>query len=157
MITAGVAVLASGVGLVAASAQQGDQPDKQPSSVESFGYPGAAKVLAQRGIKLLKGDGHIMLAACGAPGLIEVRSTSVPGDKDPDPGHFCFTVTGATGWLTLNIPNAYQIKGNDHSVTATVTVKDKTSTVPVERNGWTGIGLGSGPDPATLLELRAAS
>jgi V8-like Glu-specific endopeptidase len=123
--------------------------------VEDYGYPGAAQVLADRGITLLKGDGHIAYVACSGPGLIEVRSTTVPGDHGADPYHYCFKIDGPVGDLTLNIPNAYQVKGDDHDVQATVTVKDKTSTVPVDKNGWTGVGVGAGPDPATLLEIKA--
>jgi hypothetical protein len=149
-------LLVSGAG-IAPAAEQADPSDAQPSIVEDYGYPGSAQILAQRGITLIRGDGHIMLVPCDGLGLIEVRSASAPADKDPDPGHYCFKVTGTTGSLTLDIPNAYQVKGDNHAVTATITVKDETSTVAVDKNGWTGIGLGSGPDPATLLKLDATT
>ncbi|GHF37137.1 hypothetical protein FHX82_007270 [Amycolatopsis bartoniae] len=150
------ALLASGTGLALAT-QQDDPAAEPPSIMEDFSYPGATQVLAQRGITLISGDGHIMLVSCGASGLIEVRSSGNTADKDPDPGHYCFKVTGSTGTLTLTIPNAYQVKGDNHAVTATVTVANTTSTVAVATNTWTGIGLGSGPDPATLLQLDAKS
>lgn len=149
-------LLASGTGW-ALAAQQDDPINEPPSIVEDFSYPGAAQILAQRGITVISGDGHIMLVSCGASGLIEVRSSGNTADKDPDPGHYCFKVTGSTGTLALTIPNAYQVKGDSHAVTATVTVKNTTNTVPVATNTWTGIGLGSGPDPATLLQLDATS
>jgi hypothetical protein len=155
-ISASGVLLVSGAGL-AIAAQQSDPSDAQPSIVEDYSYPGSTQILAQRGITLIRGDGHMVLVPCGGLSLIEVRSTNASADKDPDPGHYCFKVTGATGSLSVNIPNAYQVKGDDHAVTATITVKDKTNTVPVNKNGWTGIGLGTGPDPATLLELNAAS
>lgn len=150
------AILCSGAGL-AIAAQQDDSVADQPSIVEDFSYPEAAQVLAQRGIAIVSGDGHMTLAQCGSIGLIEVRSTNATGDNDPDPGHFCFKVSGPTGSLTVNIPNAYQVKGDSHTVTATITVKNTTSTVSIDKNGWTGIGVGSGPDPATLLELDATT
>lgn len=149
-------LLISGANIAPAAEQTGPS-DPQPSLVEDYSYPGSAQVLAQRGITLIRGDGHITMVACGAPNLVEVRSSNVPADKDPDPGHYCFNVAGTSGSLTLDIPNAFQVKGDGHTVTATITVNDQTSTVAVTKNGWTGIGVGSGPNPATLLKLEAMS
>lgn len=149
-------LLASG-GTTAPAAEQAEPSDPQPSLVEDYSYPGSAQILAQRGITLIRGDGHITLVACGGPNLVEVRSSNSPADKDPDPGHYCFKVTGTSGNLTLDIPNAFQVKGDSHAVTATITVNNETNTVAVTKNSWTGIGLGSGPNPATLLKLDATS
>jgi len=146
----GAMALCGGAAVPMAAADTGQSP-----AVEDYGYPGAAQVLADRGITLLKGDGHITFVACGGTGLIEVRSTNVPGDHGSDLYHYCFRIDGPVGDLTLNIPNAYQVKGDNHDVQATVTVNDKTSTVPVDKNGWTGVGVGAGPDPATLLEIKS--
>jgi hypothetical protein len=142
-------------GVLPAAGEFSVQDDAQSSLVEDYKYPGAGQIFAQRGIRLIKGDGHLMLVACGQSGLIEVRSADAPNDTDSDPGHYCFKATAPFGDLSLNIPNAYQVKGDDHSVTATITVNNQTSTVPIDKNVWTGIGLGSGPDPATLLRLTA--
>lgn len=155
-IVAGTALALSGAGLALAS-QQSDSDADAPTIVEDYTYPGAAQVLAQRGITIVSGDGHLTRVACGATDLIEVRSAGVPADLDADPGHYCFKVNGTRGSLTLTIPNAYQVKGDNHVVTATITVDSATSTVPITKNTWTGIGLGAGPDPATLLELDATS
>ncbi|MFC4086652.1 tachylectin-related carbohydrate-binding protein [Amycolatopsis samaneae] len=144
-------------GAVLVGVQPAAADDAPVPAVEEFAYPGAAQIHAQRGITLIKGDGHIVFTGCGQAGLVEVRSSNVPGDTDPDAGHYCFKVIGSSGDLTLGVPNAYQVKGDDHDVTATVNVKGSTSTVPVDHNGWTGVGQGSGPDPATLLELKAST
>jgi hypothetical protein len=142
---------------IAPAAEQTEPSDPQPSLVEDYSYPGSAQVLAERGITLIRGDGHITLVACGGPDLVEVRSSNAPADKGADPGHYCFKVDGTSGSLTLDLPNAFQVKGDSHSVTATITVNNETSTVAVTKNGWTGIGLGSGPNPATLLKIEATS
>ena len=153
---AGAAVAVS-VGISAASRQSAPAADGQPSLVEDFSYPGADKILADRGIKLISGDGHLTLVDCtNVAGLIEVHAANV-GDHSSDPGHYCFKVNGPTGDLKLELTDAYQVKGDSHAVQATVSVDGQTSTVNVTKNGWTGIGVGAGQDAATLLELKASS
>jgi hypothetical protein len=164
IVTVGVAAVLTGASATGAATTGAVSPpaaapaavDVQPSIVEDYSYPGADQILKDRGLNLISGDGHLMLVACGSTGLIEVRASN-PSDPSSDPGHYCFTVTGPTGYLKLNLPNAYQVKGDNHAVQATITVKGATTTVPINKNSWTGIGLGSGgQDPATLLELKAA-
>ena len=156
---AGVAVVsgtATAIGSAATgvSASDGDQP----GLVEDYSYPGAAQILHDRGISLISGDGHIVLVDCaGHQGVIEVYSDNSPGDHSPNPGHFCFQVAGKAGDLKLQIPYAFQAKGDDqdaHTVQATVTIKGTPSTVNVDKHGWTGFGEGAGQDPATLVELK---
>ncbi|MFD8494871.1 hypothetical protein [Amycolatopsis sp. NPDC059657] len=149
-LTAAAAVVGASVSAIAAPAD-----DTQPSAVEDGAYPGADQILRDRGITLISGDGHLQLTTCGLPGLVEVHADANQ-DHDRDPGHFCFKVSGPTGYLKLQIADAYQVMGDDHSVQATVTVKGQTSTVNVAKHGWTGIGVGAGPDPAMLVELKAA-
>ncbi len=144
-------------GAVALGQTGGDQPATEQSSlVEDFTYPGADEILARRGIRLIKGDGNITLVPCGGAGLIEVRRSGATDDQDPDRGHYCFQVRGPAGYLEVEIPNTFQIKGDNHTVTATVTVDGQTSDVPIDKNSWTGVGHGVGPDPAILLALKAS-
>ena len=88
------AVLGSaGVLASAAVTAHADDP-QQPSLEETYDYPGADAILAGRGIRLIKGDGHITLATCASgTGQAEVWSRSK--------GQFCFRITGSSGWLTL--------------------------------------------------------
>jgi hypothetical protein len=161
-----IAVAAAGAALAVAgsasavSAAAGNAPadDAPPPIVEDYSYPGAAKILQDRAIKLISGDGHIVLVACGSQtGLLELHAYN-SADHDRDPGHYCFKVSGPTGYLRLEVPNAYQLFGdNQHAVQATVEINGQTSTVPIAKTGWTGIGEGAGTDPSTLLELRAAA
>jgi lysophospholipase L1-like esterase len=132
-----------------------------PSIVEQRDYPEAEAVLAERGIRLKKGDGHITLVQCAGtpvPNLIEVRS--VVGNK-----RFCFLVNTPPGYrasyqasyLTLELPETYLLKGDTHDVTATLTAGGETTTVDLPRDGWVSVGTRADPAgaPATLTALRA--
>ena len=150
-----IAGSASSLSAAAGAAPADDTP---PPIVEDYSYPGAAKIFQDRAIKLISGDGHIILVACGSQtGLLELHAYN-SADHDRDPGHYCFKVSGPTGYLRLEVPNAYQLLGdNQHAVQATVEINGQTSTVPIAKTGWTGIGEGAGLDPSTLLELRASA
>jgi hypothetical protein len=131
--------------------------DSPPSVVEDYSYPGAAKIFEDRALTLISGDGHIVLVDCRSQtGLLEVHAYN-SADHGIDPGHYCFKVTGSTGYLRMEIPFAYQVKGDSHSVQAAIEINGQNSTVPIAKNGWTGIGEGAGTDPSTLLELRASA
>lgn len=159
-----IAVAAAGASLAVAgsafsvSAATGAAPadDVPPPIVEDYSYPGAAKIFQERALTLISGDGHILLTACGQAGLLEVHAYN-SADHSPDPGHYCFKVTGPTGYLRLEVPFAYQVKGDNHTVQATIEINGQNSTVPIAKNSWTGIGEGAGTDPSTLLELRATA
>jgi hypothetical protein len=124
----------------------------QPRIEENYDYPAAEKILQERGIRLRKGDGHILLVDCnGGTGLAEVWSRK---------GRFCFRITETVGTLTLDLPEVYLIKGgSQHTIEATVTVDGTVKTVPVPTNTWTSVGEGADPKsgPATLLEFRASA
>ncbi|MFC5645019.1 trypsin-like serine protease [Kitasatospora cinereorecta] len=120
------------------------------SVVEDFSYPGAAKILAERGITLKSGDGHIVLADCASgSGLVQLYSRALT------PSQVCFKVTGQTGYLALEIPQVYNIKGDDHAIKATLNTDGKVSSVDVNKNAWTPVGEGSSTGTTTLLELNA--
>ncbi|MFB7621007.1 trypsin-like serine protease, partial [Kitasatospora sp. NPDC056181] len=119
--------------------------------MEGFAYPDAAKVLAERNITLKTGDGHIVLADCTAgPGQVQLYSRAAT------PSEVCFKINGPTGYLALEIPKIYNIKGDDHTVKATVSTDGNTATFDVAKNVWTPIGEGGTAGSATtLLELNA--
>ncbi|MGM1064163.1 hypothetical protein, partial [Saccharothrix sp. Mg75] len=159
LVAAGAVVLSLLTGGAVALGQTGgDQPATEQSPlVEDFSYPGADAIFARRGIRLVKGDGNITLVACGGAGLIEVRRSGAEDvDDDPDPGHYCFQVRGTSGYLELEVPDTFQIKGNNQVVKATVTVDEETSDVSIEKNTWTGVGYGVGDGPAVLLALKVS-
>lgn len=163
MGTALAAVAAGALAWVAvaggASAQQttGSGPvtavaDEAPGyAVENFDYPQADKILAEKNIRLKRGDGHITLADCGADtGQLEVLSRNQ--------SKVCFAVTGTSGWLTLELPAVYLIKGNEYATEAEMTVGTEEKTYDIEKNTWTSVGETADEQTRqwTLLELRTA-
>ncbi|MBB4948863.1 hypothetical protein F4556_004398 [Kitasatospora gansuensis] len=99
-----------------------DPATSPPYAVESFEYPGAAKILQERGITLLKGDGHITLATCGsAEQQIKIWRRN---------GHVCFQVSGKTGYLTMEIDRVWGLESADHPFTADV--KPTNATDPTD-------------------------
>lgn len=140
--------------------------DGQQSTIEDFAYPGAAEVLANRGIRLHKGDGHLTLADCGVTSdnppadliLVQTHDLSLPGDPN-----FCFRATGTSGFLTVEISQVYVIRGESaRSLSAKVEVEPAAGTSDpvvvkserVDPKEWQPMGIGNNEGEATLLELR---
>jgi hypothetical protein len=115
---------------------------------------------------LLRGDGHIVWADCATPpvdniGVIKVRTTEPIGAGGN--GLVCFKVTAPAGWLTLEVPAVYEIRGDGqrsgtgHPLSADITTEDgDRTTVQVNPSGSTQVGIGATPDgePTTLLRLK---
>ncbi|MEU5261471.1 RICIN domain-containing protein [Amycolatopsis sp. NPDC021455] len=143
--------------------------DGQPSLVEDFGYPGADRIFADTGVKLISGDGHILFADCATPrtgdiGLLQVHSSESVGTKHD--GVVCFKITASSGTVQVKIPAVFEIRGDGyvpgagHKVKAKLTTDAGTqSTVDVNPSGSTQVGQGTGPGaaPTTLLQLTAGS
>jgi hypothetical protein len=139
------------------------------SLVEPFAYPNADQVLATEHVTLISGDGHILQAPCDTPvtgdiGVLKVYSTDDIGSEGL--GRVCFRVVAAPGRLTLQVPNVFEIRGDGqrtgtgHAVTAKLTNADgEESTVAVDPDGSTQVGIGTDPDasPTTLLKLTATA
>ncbi|MFD5474745.1 hypothetical protein [Streptomyces sp. NPDC127105] len=107
-------------------------------AVEDFAYPQADKIQQELGILLKRGDGHIMLAECGSQdGLLEVWSRSN--------SRICFRVTGASGYLALEIPAVYGVKTNNYDAELTMTVDDEEKNVDVPKNTYQAVGETSDP------------
>ncbi|MDT0343492.1 hypothetical protein [Streptomyces litchfieldiae] len=109
--------------------------DEAPGyAVEDFNYPRADEILAERGILLKRGDGHIVLTDCGPTGLLEVWARD-QSDR------ICFRVTGTEGYLSLELPAVYAIKGAaDTTTTANMTVEDEEKSFTVPADEWTPVG-----------------
>lgn len=141
-----------------AVAQPASQPKPTPSpasasaempyAVETFEYPGAAKIQKEQGITLSTGDGHIVLADCAVTHDITVKSRT--GQKD-----YCFAVTGKKGYLALELKSAYGMWTQDFAVTAKVTADGKDTYVNAPRNDYTPFGeAGDTGQSSVLVELR---
>ncbi|WP_186316107.1 LamG-like jellyroll fold domain-containing protein [Catellatospora sichuanensis] len=145
-------------------------PVPVPSLVDDGAYPGAAQILAEQNVRLIAGDGHIVLADCATPpvgdiGLLKVHTTDETIGADGI-GRVCFQVTAPGGWLSLMVPGVYEIRGDGqrtgtgHEVTAElVDDDDEQITVTVDPDGSTPVGLGADPNaaPTMLLQLRAGA
>ncbi|TCB97263.1 hypothetical protein E0H26_13430 [Micromonospora zingiberis] len=147
-------------------AQPGAAADQPGSIVEDFSYPGAAEVLERRGITLHKGDGRIMLVGCGSDPnrppadliLVQTNDLTLPGGPN-----FCFKATGTSGYLSMEIPKVYFIRGdNSRTTSATLEVlpADEQSepaeikTEKIDPGEWQPVGVGASEGEAILLELR---
>ncbi|MGW7096292.1 hypothetical protein [Streptomyces sp. NPDC054874] len=109
-----------------------------PYAVEDFNYPGAEKILAEQGIELKRGDGHIMLTECGSdPDILRF----IGRDRDD----FCFRVTGEKGHLTLEVPGVTGVQTKDHTARLEMTVADETKTYEIPKNKWQGVGETTDP------------
>ncbi|MEU3874976.1 MULTISPECIES: hypothetical protein [Streptomyces] len=132
--------------------QSGATDVTPPSAVEDFGYPGADKILREKGLKLIKGDGHIVLTECSSSWSMKVEA-----NRDLNTVEHCFKVTGKKGYLSLELPRFFGLWNEDHEVKATITTEGKTKTVDVPKDEVTSFGEGdasTGSKKATLLELR---
>lgn len=121
-------------------------------AVENYDYPNADKILAEKNIVLKRGDGHIVLADCAAEaGLLEVWARS----KEK----ICFKVTGNSGWLTLEIPSVYAVKGSaDQSAQVDMTVGTEEKSFDVAKDTWTAVGESADPEGRDhmLVEIRTS-
>jgi hypothetical protein len=146
-------------GLVAFSApadavQSGLAVDElPPHAVEDFNYPGADRILAERGIELKRGDGHIVLADCAGQNLLRISARGQANQAA------CFRVTGNEGWLTLELPGAFLVRTNNYGNTHLELAADSgdTQSFDLGPNGIQSVGEAdpeSGGQEFTLLEIR---
>ncbi|MER7763709.1 hypothetical protein [Streptomyces sp. NPDC097619] len=148
---------ATGVGAPATDAATADSVAMQRIAeegpgyaIEDFGYPNADKILTEQNITLKRGSGHILLADCAsAANLLEVWSRS----KEK----ICFRVTGA-GYLTLEIPSVFVIKGNDYAARVDMKVGAEEKSWDITKNSWTAVGESADEQGRDfmLMEIRTS-
>ncbi|MGW7378714.1 hypothetical protein [Streptomyces sp. NPDC054794] len=121
-------------------------------AVEDYNYPGADAIKAQKGIVLKRGDGHITLVDCASgTGLMEVYSRK--SEKS------CFRATGPSGYLSLEIPSVYGVKGEaDHEADVKLTTDGATQSIDVGKGEWKAAGEAADPDGRAfvLVEIRTS-
>ncbi len=119
-----------------------------PSAVEDFNYPGADRIRQERNVTLKRGDGHITLVSCSEAWNIKIESRL-------DNGGYCFRATTKTGFLTLELPDAYGVWTEDHPVKATLTADGKETVVSVPTDDYQPVGEAGGTGlRSVLVELR---
>ncbi|MGW2819533.1 hypothetical protein ACWC24_00785 [Streptomyces sp. NPDC001443] len=120
--------------------------------MEDFNHPQADEVLAEQGIVLERGDGRITLADCASEsGLLQVMARRQSKTV-------CFKTVGNSGRLTLEIPAAYVVKGNDCATQVDVTVGDGEKSFGVTKNTWTAVGESAAEEGRELMlvEIRTS-
>ncbi|MDQ1630606.1 MAG: hypothetical protein QOC80_578, partial [Frankiaceae bacterium] len=151
------AAIAGSAVLVPTSSWAADTP---PPIEEDYAYPGADQILAQHGLKLFKGDGHILFVTSHkygetqcAPGELQVEKVL---DVDPFGVYYCFKTTGAKGWLTLEVQGTFGVRGGTKETQATATLPAGTKKFDIPPNVFVPIDPGTGSDTpqAVLVELR---
>ncbi|WP_392892995.1 hypothetical protein [Streptomyces sp. LN699] len=140
------AVLAGGQ---ASSATTGPVADEGPGyAVEDYGYPNADQILAQQGILLKRGDGHIVLADCASdPNLLRFLAR--------DRADVCFKVTGDEGFLTLELKSVHGVRtdasGNTH---LEMTAESDRVKYDIPAKTWEGVGESVDGRQHVLVEIR---
>ncbi|MFE0510721.1 hypothetical protein [Streptomyces sp. NPDC058964] len=129
-----------------------------PSAVEDYAYPNADQIQRDKGIKLIKGDGHITLAACDDSGS-QIKVMTVQGPSGNPQGAYCFRATAKSGYLTLELPRVFALETADHPISADLRPQADPAapakTVTVEKNGYQSVGEGAaGGAPNVLFVLR---
>ncbi|MFF1904679.1 hypothetical protein [Kitasatospora sp. NPDC058218] len=136
--------------LASADTAPGGDTATPPPAVEDFAYPGASPFPA---LKLIRGDGHIVLADCNTATQIQLWSTAATSPSG-GPG-VCFRVTGSSGYLSLELPQTFMIQtSNERSVRADLTSEGVAQTVDVAKGGAATVGVALGQKPTMLVELR---
>jgi hypothetical protein len=128
----------------------GADPGLSSALVEDYSYPGRDAILADKHVKLLQGNGKIMLSDCGGD-VIEVRSR--------DLGTTCFRSTAPGGWLTVEIPRVYLGKADSHTVGMRLTSNGNSEDHTLEPKAYAPFGEGVDPQhaPTTLVEITTKS
>ncbi|MBT2453201.1 hypothetical protein J7F03_40580 [Streptomyces sp. ISL-43] len=124
--------------------------------MEDFSYPDAERVLSDKGIKLIKGDGHLLLADCNsAVPQIKVRTVADPATGRA--GIYCFAATAKSGYLTLELPRVTSLETSDHPISAGLTADGQKKTVDVPKDEFMPVGEGdipSGAKRSVLVDLH---
>jgi hypothetical protein len=125
--------------------------DEPQPVVEDYAYPGADRILADHGVKILTGDGRIRYVpdCTGRDDVFQVESLVGSGLETR-----CFEVLGPRGYITMDVPNVFLVRGADRTVIAKATYEGETETVTVPPDGFEPIGGGNATH--TLVELRVA-
>ncbi|MFF4943483.1 hypothetical protein [Streptomyces rubiginosohelvolus] len=127
-----------------------------PSVVEDYSYPGADNILANKGIKLKKGDGRILLADCD-PDQDQIQVLTVEDSASGRQGEYCFRTTAKTGYLTLELPRVFMLElaTSERPISADLTAGGETTTVNVGAGDFQSVGEGVvGGARSTLVEIR---
>ncbi|WP_411105282.1 trypsin-like serine protease [Streptomyces sp. cmx-4-9] len=124
-----------------------------PFAVEDGAYPFGPGFQTVTGADLIAGDGNITLASCtGSDYQIMVWARKLLTHES----RICFKAAN-TGYLKVNIPQAYRIETVDRSIRASFSIGGATpQTLDVPEDTTKGFGEANPADPkdSVLLEMR---
>ncbi|MFF5426346.1 MULTISPECIES: hypothetical protein [unclassified Streptomyces] len=150
---------ATAAGALAWAVVAAGQPSAAPASepvaetgpgyaIEDYNYPGADRILAEQGIDLKRGDGHIVLADC----LSEENLLRFLARGRAD---VCFKVTADEGFLTLRIPSVHGVRTDDSVNThLAMTAEDDRVEYDIPAKTWEGVGESVDGREHVLVEIR---
>ncbi|MFC8871919.1 hypothetical protein ACFUAC_30445 [Streptomyces sp. NPDC057148] len=157
------AVLVTGLGATALAAPQDAAPAAEraaaemPVAVEDFNYPQADKILAERGITLKRGDGHITLTSITDPGECIADPSNILVEAHAGNYKFCFHSNAKTGFLTMEIRDTFALWTGESAVKATLTPNGggTQEVVNIPANDFQPVGeSGDSGVRSTLVEIR---
>ncbi|MFE9738617.1 trypsin-like serine protease [Streptomyces sp. NPDC006477] len=130
-------------------------PAEMPFAFEDGAYPNAEQILAEEGIKLVRGDGNVLLTDCD-PAVKQIRVMTVKDESVNRQGTYCFVSRASTGLLTLELDRVFAIDAADQPLSASLTAADGTSkTVTIAKDGYASVGEGqAGGSRSKLVEIR---
>ncbi|MER7765139.1 hypothetical protein [Streptomyces sp. NPDC097619] len=119
-------------------------------AIEDYSYPGADKILAEQGIVLKRGDGHILLADCKSDeNLLKFLAR--------DRADVCFKVTADEGFLTLEIPSVHGVRTDDSVKThLAMTAEGDRVEYDIPAKTWEGVGESVDGREHVLVEIRVS-
>ncbi|MFF5935619.1 hypothetical protein [Streptomyces sp. NPDC012508] len=119
-------------------------------AVEDYNYPKADQILAEQGILLKRGDGHIVLADCASESnLLRFLAR--------DRADVCFKVTADEGFLTLQLPSVHGVKTDDSGNThLEMTAEDDRVEYDIPAETWEGVGESVDGREHVLVEIRTS-
>lgn len=124
------------------------RPAGESSLVERFAYPDAERILAEEGVLLKRGDGHIVLAECGS----EENLLRLLARNRED---VCFRTTAAEGFLSLELDSVYGVRTNDSDNThLEMTADGARSEYDIPAETWEGVGEAVDGREHVLVEIR---
>ncbi|MFE4383210.1 hypothetical protein [Streptomyces cyaneofuscatus] len=120
-------------------------------AIETFEYPDSAKIEAELGIVLKRGNGRIRLADCASSeSQVQVFSRTN--------GTICFRADAGPGQLTVEIPAVYGLRGDaTHQTNVTLTAEGAPEqNIEVAKNQWKPVGEAADPERRdhVLVDIR---
>jgi hypothetical protein len=147
-------------------------PATEESMVDNFAYPGADKIFTDQKVRLISGDGRLLLTDCSVPvtGPIEYIRLRTSDLTVGTRGQLCFKIDNtfkfgtlnSTAMLKLEVPGAYSIRSNGvedgygNNINVVWKTKDSAAQkAPVPQNGYLSVGIADPGSnvPATVLQL----